>query len=55
MYCVKCRKKTGNTYLKTQTARNKRRMLTSSCTKCKGKKCQFCSEETFRKMSKKNY
>ncbi len=41
MYCVKCKKKTGNGVVTTQTTKNGRTMATSPCSVCSTKKCQF--------------
>jgi hypothetical protein len=43
MYCIKCRGKTGGSPPQEKTVRGNRRMLTSKCTKCGTKKCQFVS------------
>lgn len=40
-YCMRCKKKTGNKQSKMVTAKNKRKMNVSKCSKCGCKKCCF--------------
>ncbi len=48
MYCVKCKKQTGDSGYTPAVTKNGRPMLKSTCVKCGKQKCQFVSPSQIR-------